>query len=48
MGKSKRLNQDHAKKKQRPMVKDLVIAEHLINLLFQSPLKTSLTNSLRA
>ena len=33
MSKSKRLNRDHAKKKQRPMVEDRVIAEHLTNLL---------------
>jgi hypothetical protein len=33
MGKSKRLNRDHAKKTQRPMVEDRVIAEHLSTLL---------------
>ncbi len=33
MGKSKRLNRDHAKKTQRPMVEDRVIAEHLTKLL---------------
>ena len=33
MGKSKRLNRDHAKKTQRPMVEDRVIAEHLTALL---------------
>ena len=33
MGNSKRLNRDHAKKKQRPMVEDRVIAEHLTALL---------------
>jgi hypothetical protein len=33
MSKSKRLNRDHAKKKQRPMVEDRVIAEHLTSLL---------------
>ena len=33
MGKSKRLNRDHAKKTQRPMVEDRVIAEHLAALL---------------
>lgn len=33
MGKSKRLNPDHAKKTQRPMVEDRVIAEHLTALL---------------
>ena len=32
MGKSKRLNRDHAKKTQRPMVEDRVIAEHLTAL----------------
>ena len=33
MGKSKRLNRDHGKKTQRPMVEDRVIAEHLTALL---------------
>ena len=33
MGKSKRLNRDHAKRTQRPMVEDQVIAEHLTALL---------------
>ena len=33
MGKSKRLNRDHAKKTQRPMVEDQVIAEQLTALL---------------
>lgn len=33
MSKSKRLNRDHAKKTQRPMVEDRVIAEHLTALL---------------
>ena len=33
MSKSKRLNRDHAKRKQRPMVEDRVIAEHLTALL---------------
>ena len=33
MGKSKRLNRDHAKRTQRPMVEDHVIAEHLTALL---------------
>ena len=33
MSKTKRLNRDHAKKTQRPMVEDRVIAEHLTNLL---------------
>ncbi|NJK57034.1 MAG: hypothetical protein HC939_14010 [Pleurocapsa sp. SU_5_0] len=33
MGKSKRLNRDHAKQTQRPMVEDRVIAEHLTVLL---------------
>ncbi len=33
MGKSKRLNRDHAKKTQRPMVEDRVIAEQLTALL---------------
>ncbi len=33
MSKSKRLNRDHAKRKQRPMVEDQVIAEHLTALL---------------
>ena len=32
MGKSKRLNRDHTKKTQRPMVEDRVIAEHLTAL----------------
>ena len=36
MGKSKRLNRDHAKKTQRPMVEDRVIAEHLTALLTPS------------
>ncbi len=39
MGKSKRLNRDHAKKTQRPMVEDRVIAEHLTALL--TPIITS-------
>ena len=39
MGKSKRLNRDHAKKTQRPMVEDRVIAEHLTALL--APIITS-------
>ena len=30
---SRKTNRDHAKKKQRPMVEDQVIAEHLTNLL---------------
>ncbi len=33
MSKSKRLNRDHAKRTQRPMVEDRVIAEHLTALL---------------
>ncbi len=33
MDKSKRLNRDHAKRIQRPMVEDRVIAEHLTALL---------------
>ena len=33
MSKSKRLNRDHGKKTQRPMVEDRVIAEHLTALL---------------
>lgn len=33
MSKTKRLNRDHAKKTQRPMVEDRVIAEHLTSLL---------------
>ena len=33
MGKSKRRNRDHAKRTQRPMVEDRVIAEHLTALL---------------
>ena len=33
MSKTKRLNRDHAKKTQRPMVEDRVIAEHLTALL---------------
>lgn len=33
MGKSKRLNRDQAKKTQRPMVEDQVIAEYLTALL---------------
>lgn len=33
MSKTKRLNPDHAKKTQRPMVEDRIIAEHLTNLL---------------
>ena len=33
MSKTKRLNRDHAKKTQRPMVEDRVIAEHLTTLL---------------
>jgi len=33
MSKSKRLNRDHAKKTQRPMVEDRIIAEHLTTLL---------------
>lgn len=33
MSKSKRLNRDHAKKTQRPMVEDRVVAEHLSALL---------------
>jgi Transposase DDE domain len=33
MSTSKRLNRDHAKKTQRPMVEDRVIAEHLTSLL---------------
>jgi hypothetical protein len=33
MGKSKRLNRDHAKKKQRPMMEDRIIAEYLTALL---------------
>ena len=33
MSNSKRLNRDHAKRKQRPMVEDRVIAEHLTALL---------------
>lgn len=33
MSKGKRLNRDHAKKTQRPMVEDRVIAEHLTTLL---------------
>ena len=39
MDKSKRLNRDHAKKTQRPMVEDRVIAEHLTALL--APIITS-------
>ena len=39
MGKSKRLNRDHAKKTQRPMIEDRVIAEHLTALL--APIITS-------
>ena len=39
MGKSKRLNRDHAKKTQRPMVEDRVIAENLTALL--TPVITS-------
>ena len=39
MGKSKRLNRDHAKRTQRPMVEDQVIAEHLTALL--TPIITS-------
>jgi hypothetical protein len=33
MSKTKRLNRDHAKKTQRPMVEDQVIAEHLTVLI---------------
>jgi Transposase DDE domain len=33
MSKSKRLNRDHAKKTQRPMVEDRIIAEHLTTIL---------------
>ena len=33
MSKSKRLNRDHAKKTQRSMVEDRIIAEHLTTLL---------------
>ena len=33
MSKTKRLNRDHAKKTQRPMVEDRVITEHLTSLL---------------
>lgn len=39
MSKTKRLNRDHAKKTQRPMVEDRVIAEHLTALL--TPVITS-------
>ena len=39
MSKSKRLNRDHAKKTQRPMVEDQTIAEHLTALL--TPVITS-------
>jgi hypothetical protein len=39
MSKSKRLNRDHAKKTQRPMVEDQAIAEHLTALL--TPVITS-------
>ena len=39
MSKTKRLNRDHAKKTQRPMVEDRVIAEHLTTLL--TPVITS-------
>ena len=39
MSKNKRLNRDHAKKTQRPMVEDQAIAEHLTALL--TPVITS-------
>lgn len=46
MGKSKRLNRDHAKKTQRPMVEDRVIAENLTALL--APIITSQSRCLGA
>ena len=45
MGKSKRLNRDHAKRTQRPMVEDRVIAEHLTALL--TPVITSQSRHFR-
>lgn len=45
MGKSKRLNRDHAKRTQRPMVEDRVIAEHLTALL--TPIMTSQSRHFR-
>ena len=40
---SRKTNRDHAKKKQRPMVEDQVIAEHLTSLL--TPSITSQSNN---
>ena len=37
MTSSKKSNRDHAKKKQRPMVEDAVIAEQLERLLIPNP-----------
>jgi hypothetical protein len=45
MSKTKRLNRDHAKKTQRPMVEDRVIAEHLTALL--TPVITSQSSFFR-
>ena len=45
MSKTKRLNRDHAKKTQRPMVEDRVIAEHLTTLL--TPVITSQSSFFR-
>ena len=44
MSKSKRLNRDHAKRTQRPMVEDRIIAEHLTALL--TPTITSINKFL--